>query len=122
MRASNIGATTTGSHQLSHTASNNRSNTAVQAVLKQPCSTGGRTGTVRPKHLPAGWTGLSDQFLGPVGQDQPGPVGQICLTSWLLLWSDSARPTTARTAVFDRLMPAVPPCSKLTAFVIHRHL
>ncbi|PLW53686.1 hypothetical protein PCANC_04302 [Puccinia coronata f. sp. avenae] len=50
--------------------------------------------TVRPKHLPAGWTGLSNQFLGPVAQDQPGPVGQICPTSWLLLWSDSARLTT----------------------------
>ncbi|PLW31356.1 hypothetical protein PCASD_18699 [Puccinia coronata f. sp. avenae] len=76
------------------TAGINRSNTAVQAVLKQPCLTGGRTGTVRPKHLPPGRTGLSDQFLGPVAQDQPGPVGQICPTSWLLLRSDSARPTT----------------------------
>jgi hypothetical protein len=28
------------------TAGINRSNTAVQAVLKQPCLTGGRTGTV----------------------------------------------------------------------------
>ncbi|PLW48610.1 hypothetical protein PCASD_03438 [Puccinia coronata f. sp. avenae] len=61
-------------------------------------------------------------------RDQPGPVGQICPTSWLLLWSDSARPTTgqtvpvrppvehgclstARTAVFDWLMPAVKPTS-----------
>ncbi|PLW13056.1 hypothetical protein PCANC_19335 [Puccinia coronata f. sp. avenae] len=85
----------------SFTAGINRSNTAVQAVLKQPCLTGGRTGTVRPKHLPAGWTGLSDQFLGPVAQDQPGPVGQICPTSWLLLWSDSARPTTGRTRLFE---------------------
>ncbi|PLW34291.1 hypothetical protein PCANC_17682 [Puccinia coronata f. sp. avenae] len=83
------------------TAGNNRLNTAVRAVLEQPCSTGGRTGTVRPKHLPAGRTGLSDQFLGPVGQDQPGPVGQICLTSWLLLRSDSARPTTGRTRLFE---------------------
>ncbi|PLW22514.1 hypothetical protein PCASD_20021 [Puccinia coronata f. sp. avenae] len=77
-----------------YTAGINRSNTAVQAVLEQPCSTGGRTGTVLPKHLPPGRTGLSDQFLGPVAQDQPGPVGQICPTSWLLLRSDSARPTT----------------------------
>ncbi|PLW19834.1 hypothetical protein PCASD_17213 [Puccinia coronata f. sp. avenae] len=76
-----------------YTAGINRSNTAVQAVLEQLCSTGGRTGTVRPKHLPAGRTGLSDQFLGPVAQDQPGPVGQICPTSWLLLRSDSARST-----------------------------
>ncbi|PLW48813.1 hypothetical protein PCANC_13711 [Puccinia coronata f. sp. avenae] len=69
------------------TAGINRSNTAVQAVLEQPCLTGRRTGTVRPKHLPAGRTGLSDQFLGPVTQDQPGPVGQICPTSWLSLRS-----------------------------------
>ncbi|PLW11871.1 hypothetical protein PCASD_21711 [Puccinia coronata f. sp. avenae] len=83
------------------TAGINRSNTAVRAVLEQPCSTGGRTGTVRPKHLPAGRTGLSDQFLGPVAQDQPGPVGQICPTSWLSLWLDSVRPTTGRTRLFE---------------------
>ncbi|PLW18620.1 hypothetical protein PCASD_23484 [Puccinia coronata f. sp. avenae] len=90
-----IALTTSGS-----TAGINRSNTAVQAVLEQSCSTGGRTGTVQPKHLPPGWTGLSNQFLGPVAQDQPGPVGQICPTSWLLLWSDSACPTTSRTQLF----------------------
>ncbi|PLW27097.1 hypothetical protein PCANC_26339 [Puccinia coronata f. sp. avenae] len=91
------------------TAGINRSNTAVQAVLEQPCLTGGRTGTVRPKHLPPGRTGLSNQFLGPVAQDQPGlvaqdqpgPVGQICPTSWLLLWADTARPTTGRTRLFE---------------------
>ncbi|PLW35826.1 hypothetical protein PCANC_20989 [Puccinia coronata f. sp. avenae] len=84
-----------------HTAGINRSNRAVRAVLEQPCSTGGRTGTVRPKHLPAGRTGLSDQFLGPVAQDQPGPIGQICPTSWLSLRSDSVRPTTGRTRLFE---------------------
>ncbi|PLW23990.1 hypothetical protein PCASD_11003 [Puccinia coronata f. sp. avenae] len=73
----------------------------IRAVLEQPCSTGGRTGTVRPKHLPAGRTGLSDQFLGPVAQDQPGPVRQICPTSWLSLRSDSVRPTTGRTRLFE---------------------
>ncbi|PLW46657.1 hypothetical protein PCASD_03701 [Puccinia coronata f. sp. avenae] len=83
------------------TAGINRLNTAVRAVLKQPCSTGGQTGTVRPKHLPAGRTGLSDQFLGPVAQDQPGPVGQICPTSWVSLRSDSLRPTTGRTRLFE---------------------
>ncbi|PLW14609.1 hypothetical protein PCANC_19869 [Puccinia coronata f. sp. avenae] len=83
------------------TAGINRSNTAVRAVLEQPCSTGGRTGTVQPKHLPAGRTGLSDQFLGPVAQDQPGPVGQICPTSWLSLRSDSVRPNTGRTRLFE---------------------
>ncbi|PLW30391.1 hypothetical protein PCASD_21276 [Puccinia coronata f. sp. avenae] len=82
------------------TAGINRSNTAVRAVLGQPCLTGGQTGTVQPKHLPPGRTGLSNQFLGPVAQDQPGPVGQICPTSWLLLRSDSARPTTGRTRLF----------------------
>ncbi|PLW58852.1 hypothetical protein PCANC_00357 [Puccinia coronata f. sp. avenae] len=87
--------------KVSSTAGNNRSNTAVRAVLEQPCSTGGQTGTVRPKHLPPGRTGLSDQLLGPVGQDQPGPVGQICPTSWLLLWLDSARPTTGQTRLFE---------------------
>ncbi|PLW36723.1 hypothetical protein PCASD_08716 [Puccinia coronata f. sp. avenae] len=98
------------------TAGNNRSNTAVRAVLEQPCSTGGWTGTVRPKHLPAGRTGLSDQLLGPVGQDQLGPVGQICPTSCSCFGRTvPVRPpvkhgclSTARTAVFDRLMPAVP--------------
>ncbi|PLW27024.1 hypothetical protein PCASD_24602 [Puccinia coronata f. sp. avenae] len=96
-----IHANAAGPHIDIHTAGINRSNTAVRAVLEQPCSTGGRTGTVRPKHLPAGRTGLSDQFLGPVAQDQPGPVGQICPTSWLLLRSDSARPTTGRTRLFE---------------------
>ncbi|PLW56458.1 hypothetical protein PCANC_04860 [Puccinia coronata f. sp. avenae] len=70
-------------------------------VLEQPCSTSGRTGTVRPKHLPAGRTGLSNQFLGPVAQDQPGPVRQICPTSWLLLWLGSVRPTTGQTRLFE---------------------
>ncbi|PLW05053.1 hypothetical protein PCASD_26123 [Puccinia coronata f. sp. avenae] len=83
------------------TAGINRSNTAVRAVLEQPCLTGGRTGIVQPKHLPAGRTGLSDQLLGPVAQDQPGPVGQICPTSWLSLRSDSLRPTTGRTWLFE---------------------
>ncbi|PLW53950.1 hypothetical protein PCANC_03754 [Puccinia coronata f. sp. avenae] len=87
--------------RVDYTAGINRSNTAVRAVLEQPCSTGGRTGTVRPKHLPAGRTGLSDQFLGPVAQDQPGPVGQICPTSWLSLGSDSLRPSTGRTRLFE---------------------
>ncbi|PLW47994.1 hypothetical protein PCANC_09375 [Puccinia coronata f. sp. avenae] len=82
----------------------------LRAVLEQPCSTGGRTGTVRPKHLPAGRTGLSDQFLGPVAQDQPGPVGQICPTSWLSLRSDSVRPTTGQTRLFEhRLSSRVRP-------------
>ncbi|PLW04830.1 hypothetical protein PCANC_06934 [Puccinia coronata f. sp. avenae] len=48
------------------TAGINRSNTAARAVLKQPCLTGGRTDTVRPKREP---TGLSDPPAGAlVGQ------------------------------------------------------
>ncbi|PLW29450.1 hypothetical protein PCANC_27371 [Puccinia coronata f. sp. avenae] len=83
------------------TAGINQSKTDVQAVLEQPFSTGGQAGTVPPKHLPAGQKGLSNQFLGPVAQDQPGPVGQICPSSWLLLWSDSARQTTGHTRLFE---------------------
>ncbi|PLW04988.1 hypothetical protein PCASD_26820 [Puccinia coronata f. sp. avenae] len=49
-----------------YTAGINRSNTAARAVLEQPCSTGGRTETVRPKQEP---TGLSDPPAGAlVGQ------------------------------------------------------
>ncbi|PLW47930.1 hypothetical protein PCASD_04920 [Puccinia coronata f. sp. avenae] len=110
------------------TAGINRSNTAVRAVLEQPCSTGGRTGTVRPKHLPAGRTGLSDQFLGPVAQDQPGPVGQICPTSWLSLRSDSVRPTTGRTRLFEhRLSSRVRPvnagsgCDAILRTLLYSH-
>ncbi|PLW57741.1 hypothetical protein PCANC_01428 [Puccinia coronata f. sp. avenae] len=90
-----------GTRTRTRTRSGQSSGYLVRAVLEQPCSTGGRTGTVRPKHLPAGRTGLSDQFLGPIAQDQPGPVGQICPTSWLSLRSDSVRPTTGRTRLFE---------------------
>ncbi|PLW26896.1 hypothetical protein PCASD_26594 [Puccinia coronata f. sp. avenae] len=148
----------------------NRSNTAVPAVLKQPCMTGGRTGTVRPKQEPTGWTDLSNrsrlvlcdrsqELIGQafltrrqfercsnsrvrpvVGQALSDRstcrrVGQACpISSWDRLHrtsrdrSDksvrpvgsrfgrtvSVRPpvehgcsSTARAAVFDRLMPAV---------------
>jgi hypothetical protein len=97
---------------LTHTAGINWSNTAVRAVLEQPCLTGGRTGTVRPKHLPAGRTGLSNQFLGPVAKDQPEksvrPVGS-CFdrTVPVLPPVEHGCSSTAWTAVFDRLMPAV---------------
>ncbi|PLW25953.1 hypothetical protein PCASD_26512 [Puccinia coronata f. sp. avenae] len=104
-----------------NTAGINLSSTAVRAVLEQPCSTGGRTGTVRPKHLPAGRTGLSDQFLGPIAQDQPGPVGQICPTSWLSLRSDSVRPTTGRTRLFEhRSSSRVRPVNAGSARIIFR--
>ncbi|PLW18303.1 hypothetical protein PCANC_16412 [Puccinia coronata f. sp. avenae] len=48
-------------HMIISTAGINRSNTAVRAVLEQPCSTGGPAGTGR--------TNLSDQLaLASVGQ------------------------------------------------------
>ncbi|PLW27473.1 hypothetical protein PCASD_23094 [Puccinia coronata f. sp. avenae] len=108
------------------TAGMNRLNTAVRAVPKQPCSTGtvvgqpcltgGWTGTVQRKHLLASRTGLSDQFLDrlhrtsrdrldksvqPVGSyfGQTVPVQPLVKHSCL---------STAQTAVFNRLMPAVP--------------
>ncbi|PLW56769.1 hypothetical protein PCANC_01636 [Puccinia coronata f. sp. avenae] len=106
------------------TAGINRSNTAVRAVLEQPCLTGGRTGTVRPVVGQA----LSDRSTCR-------RVGQACpISSWDRLHrtsrdrSDkSVQPvgsrfgqtvsvrtpvkhgcsSTAQAAVFDRLMPAV---------------
>ncbi|PLW31699.1 hypothetical protein PCANC_24841 [Puccinia coronata f. sp. avenae] len=55
-----------------------------------------------PTKAPAGG---SDMPVQSVAQDQPGPVGQICPTSWLSLQSDSVRPTTGRTRLFEQ------PCS-----------
>ncbi|PLW14969.1 hypothetical protein PCANC_17043 [Puccinia coronata f. sp. avenae] len=77
-----------------HTAGINRSNTAVQAVLKQPCSTGGRTGTVRPKQEPTGRTDLSDRSRLVLCDRSQELIGQACLTQRQVLWSDSACPTT----------------------------
>ncbi|PLW41737.1 hypothetical protein PCASD_05660 [Puccinia coronata f. sp. avenae] len=66
------------------------SNKAVQAVLKQPCLTGGQTGTVRPKQEPTGWTDLSDRSrLVPCDRSQE-LIGQACPTRRQVLWSDSA--------------------------------
>ncbi|PLW38697.1 hypothetical protein PCASD_11512 [Puccinia coronata f. sp. avenae] len=59
-------------------------------VLEQPCSTGDWTGTVRHKPVPAGRTGLPDQF----------PAG-----------GDRSQPRTERTGPSDRLARAlVGPC------------
>ncbi|PLW25923.1 hypothetical protein PCASD_26353 [Puccinia coronata f. sp. avenae] len=97
---------------------------ALRAVLKQPCSTGGRTGTVRPKQEPTGWTDLSDRSRLVLCDRSQELIGQACPTRRQVLRSDSACPTTgrtrpvqppvehgrsstARTAVFNRLMPAV---------------
>ncbi|PLW24155.1 hypothetical protein PCANC_28440 [Puccinia coronata f. sp. avenae] len=63
-----------------NTAGINRSNTAVRAVLEQPCSTGGRTGTVRPV------------------------VGQALFDRW----SDRHCPTKAPAARSDRPVQSVP--------------
>jgi hypothetical protein len=93
--------------QSSCAASINRSNTAVQAVLEQPCLTGGRTGTVQPKQEPTGWTYLSNWSPLVLCNQSQELIGQACPTRRQVLWLDSACPTTAQTAVFNRLMPAV---------------
>ncbi|PLW06704.1 hypothetical protein PCANC_28136 [Puccinia coronata f. sp. avenae] len=84
--------------KVSSTAGNNRSNTAVQAVLKQPCSTGGRTGTVQPKQEPTGRTDLSDRSRLVLSDRSQELIGQAF---------EHGCSSTARTAVFDRLLPAV---------------
>ncbi|PLW45686.1 hypothetical protein PCASD_07092 [Puccinia coronata f. sp. avenae] len=85
----------------SHTAGINRSNTAVRAVLEQPCSTGGRTGTVRPKQEPTGRTDLSDRSRLVLCDRSQELIGQACPTRRQVLWSDSACPTTGRTRLFE---------------------
>ncbi|PLW49636.1 hypothetical protein PCASD_02174 [Puccinia coronata f. sp. avenae] len=72
---------------------------AARAVLEQPCSTGGRTDTVRPKREP---TGRTDLCFGRTVPVRP-PVEHGCSS-------------TAQTAVFDRLMPAV------SEFIFHMEL
>ncbi|PLW10045.1 hypothetical protein PCANC_22769 [Puccinia coronata f. sp. avenae] len=82
------------SHPYNLTAGIDRSNTAGRAVLEQPCSIGDWTGTVRPKPVPAGRTGLPDQFPAGVTGPSRKPIGHGCSS-------------TARTAVFDQSMAAV---------------
>ncbi|PLW07953.1 hypothetical protein PCANC_24041, partial [Puccinia coronata f. sp. avenae] len=84
-----------------HTAGINRSNTAVRAVLEQPCSTGGRTGTVRPKQEPTGRTDLSDRSRLVLCDRSQELIGQACPTRRQVLRSDSACPTTGRTRLFE---------------------
>ncbi|PLW51254.1 hypothetical protein PCANC_04280 [Puccinia coronata f. sp. avenae] len=63
------------------TAGINRSNTAVRAVLEQPCLTGGRTGTDQPG---TDRTYLSDQLaVASFGRTVPGrpPVEHGCLST-----------------------------------------
>ncbi|PLW16064.1 hypothetical protein PCANC_15354 [Puccinia coronata f. sp. avenae] len=83
------------------TAGINRSNTAVRAVLEQPCSTGGRTGTVRPKQEPTGRTDLSDRSRLVLCDRSQELIGQACPTRRQVLRSDSACPTTSRTRLFE---------------------
>ncbi|PLW25685.1 hypothetical protein PCANC_24820 [Puccinia coronata f. sp. avenae] len=87
--------------QVSDTASINRSNTAVRAVLEQPCSTGGRTGTVRPKQEPTGRTDLSDRSRLVLCDRSQELIGQAYPTRRQVLRSDSACPTTGRTRLFE---------------------
>ncbi|PLW57465.1 hypothetical protein PCANC_02677 [Puccinia coronata f. sp. avenae] len=49
-----------------------------RAVLEQPCSTGGRTGTVRPKQEPTGRTDLSDQSRLVLCDRSQELIGQAC--------------------------------------------
>ncbi|PLW24711.1 hypothetical protein PCANC_27534 [Puccinia coronata f. sp. avenae] len=83
------------------TAGINRSNTAARAVLEQPCSTGGRTDTVRPKREPTGRTDLSDRSRLVLCNRSQELIGQACPTRRQMLRSDSACPTTGRTRLFE---------------------
>ncbi|PLW19585.1 hypothetical protein PCANC_14958 [Puccinia coronata f. sp. avenae] len=83
------------------TAGINQSNTAVRAVLEQPCSTGGRTGTVQPKQEPTGRTDLSDRSRLVLCDRSQELIGQACPTRRQVLRSDSACPTTSRTRLFE---------------------
>ncbi|PLW17454.1 hypothetical protein PCANC_14814 [Puccinia coronata f. sp. avenae] len=83
-----------------YTAGINRSNTAVRAVLEQPCSTGGRTGTVRPKREPTGRTDLSNRSRLVLSDRSQELIGQACPTRRQVLRSDSACLTTGQTRLF----------------------
>ncbi|PLW43724.1 hypothetical protein PCANC_19437, partial [Puccinia coronata f. sp. avenae] len=87
--------------RFARTAGINRSNTAARAVLEQPCSTGGRTDTVRPKREPTGRTDLSDRSRLVLCNRSQELIGQACPTRRQVLRSDSACPTTGRTRLFE---------------------
>ncbi|PLW44511.1 hypothetical protein PCANC_07076 [Puccinia coronata f. sp. avenae] len=87
--------------QSTSTAGINRSNTAARAVLEQPCSTGGRTDTVRPKREPTGRTDLSDRSRLVLCNRSQELIGQACPTRRQMLRSDSACPTTGQTRLFE---------------------
>ncbi|PLW38427.1 hypothetical protein PCASD_10371 [Puccinia coronata f. sp. avenae] len=87
--------------QIKRTAGINQSNTAARAVLEQPCSTGGRTDTVRPKREPTGRTDLSDWSWLVLCNRSQELIGQACPTRRQVLWLDSACPTTGQTRLFE---------------------
>ncbi|PLW28060.1 hypothetical protein PCANC_26464 [Puccinia coronata f. sp. avenae] len=97
----NLAALGTKSRIGKGTAGINRLNTAARAVLEQPCLTGGRTDTVRPKQEPTGWTDLSDRSRLVLCNRSQELIGQACPTRRQVLWSDSACPTTGGTRLFE---------------------
>ncbi|PLW39835.1 hypothetical protein PCANC_20661 [Puccinia coronata f. sp. avenae] len=115
------------------TAGINRSNTAARAVLEQPCLTGGRTETVRPKREPTGRTDLSNRSrlvlcnrsrLVLCNRSQE-LIGQACPTRRQVLWSDSACLTTGRTRLFEhrsncRVRPVNAGSRQLTGMADHQ--
>ncbi|PLW05714.1 hypothetical protein PCASD_26118 [Puccinia coronata f. sp. avenae] len=101
------------------TAGINRSNTAAQAVLKQPCSTGGWTDTVQPKREPTGRTDLSDRSRLVLCNRSQELIGQACPTRRQVLRSDSACPTTGQTRLFEhRSSSRVRPVNASSDYII----
>ncbi|PLW33604.1 hypothetical protein PCASD_15754 [Puccinia coronata f. sp. avenae] len=76
----------------------------TRGVLKQPSSTGGRTGTVRPKQEPTGQIDLSDRSRLVLCDRSQELIGQACPTRRQVLWSDSACPTTGQTQLFEHCL------------------
>ncbi|PLW40166.1 hypothetical protein PCANC_18257 [Puccinia coronata f. sp. avenae] len=105
---------------LALTAGINRSNTAARAVLEQPCSTGVRTDTVRPKQEPTGRTDLSDRSRLVLCNRSQELIGQACPTRRQVLRSDSACPTTGQTRLFEhRSNCRVRPVNAGSAWMLH---
>ncbi|PLW56069.1 hypothetical protein PCANC_03906 [Puccinia coronata f. sp. avenae] len=89
------------------TAGINRSNTAARAVLEQPCSTGVRTDTVRPKREPTGQTDLSDQSRLVLCNRSQELIGQACPTRRQVLRSDMQVYAFVRLAQTQRVGPPI---------------
>ncbi|PLW16943.1 hypothetical protein PCANC_13932 [Puccinia coronata f. sp. avenae] len=71
-----------------------------RSAVLPPCSTGGRTETVRPKQEPTGRTDLSDRSRLVLCNRSQELIGQACLTRRQVLRSDSACLTTGQTRLF----------------------